>query len=160
MSFQTRLTNLETSFYLTLEGYKKAFIRNAREDTDESKNFLEQAKGRLNKIFSNLIQLRADITNQIGVNKNNIVSGNKQITTAETSWRSAKKQLDNEYGVNLAAKPLKHDTNIEKNSSYLTSLCYILGIIMIIILIIKQFKAAQIPVARAVAIPRVRGIAV
>ena len=71
-----------------------------------------------------------------------------------------KKQLDNEYEVNLAAKPLKHDTNIEKNSSYLTSLCYILGIIMIIILIIKQFKAAQIPVATAVAIPRVRGVAV
>ena len=51
MSFQTRLTNLETSFYLTLEGYKKAFIRNAREETDESKNLYSQAKGRLNKIF-------------------------------------------------------------------------------------------------------------
>ena len=160
MSFQTRLTNLETSFYLTLEGYKKAFIRNAREETNESKNLYSQAKGRLNKIFSNLIQLRAEISNQIGTNKDDIVLGNSQITDAEGSWKSAKYTLENEYDINLAAKPLKLDTNREKNSSYLTSLLYILGIIMIIMLIIKQFKAAQMPTAIAVAIPKVRGISV
>ena len=44
MSFQTRLSNLETSFYLTLEGYKKAFIRDAREDTDESKNLYSRPR--------------------------------------------------------------------------------------------------------------------
>ena len=160
MSFQTRLTNLETSFYLTLEGYKKAFIRNAREETNESKNLYSQAKGRLNKIFSNLIQLRAEISNQIGTNKDDIVSGNTQISVAENSWNTSKDNLKNEYEINLAAKPLKNDTNIEKNSSYLTSLLYVLGIIMIVILIIKQFKATQLPTATGIPIARARPISV
>ena len=158
MSFQTRISNLDTSFYLTLEGYKKAFIRNAREETEESKNLYAQAKGRLNKIFSNLIQLRAEITNQISTNKTNIVSGNTEITVAENSWNSSKNNLKNEYEINLAAKPLKNNTNKEKNSSYLTSLLYVLGIIMIGILIIKQFKAAQISIPTAIPIARARRI--
>ena len=160
MSFQTRISNLETSFYLTLEGYKKAFIRNAREDTEESKNLYAQAKGRLNKVFSNLIQLRAEISNQISANKDGIVSGNTQIDVAENSWNTSKTNLQNEYEINLAAKPLKNDTNKEKNSSYLTSLLYVLGIIMIVILIIKQFKAVQLPTTTAMPIAKAHPISV
>ena len=55
---------------------------------------------------------------------------------------------------------LKNDTNKEKNSSYLTSLLYVLGIIMIVILIIKQFKAAQLPTATGIPIARARPISV
>ncbi len=55
-----------------------------------------------------------------------------------------------------AAKPLKRDTYKEKNSTYLTNLFYILGLIAIMVLIIKQFRSNTpavnnaIPVARAV----------
>ena len=55
-----------------------------------------------------------------------------------------------------AANPLKRDTYKEKNSTTLTNLFYILGLIAIMVLIIKQFKTNStpgnnaIPVARAV----------
>ena len=149
MSYPEQISNLEKSFYLTLEGYKNTYIQKARDDTNENKNLFNQAEGRLNGVFRDLITLRSNISSTIGVNKNNIAAGNAQITVAENSWNNSKKKLRNQYGTNLAAKPLKHDTNIEKNDTYLTSLFYILGIITIVTLIIKQFKSNNLPTATA-----------
>jgi len=158
MSFQRRIINLERNFYLTLEGYKNAYIQRARDDTSENKNLFNQAEGRLNNVFSSLIQLQADIQATIKSNTSEISQGNRQITQAKKSWDNSKQELENEYSTNLAAKPLKLDTYTEKNSTSLTNLFYVLGLIAIMVLIIKQFKSNPtagnnaIPVAKAVPI--------
>ena len=158
MSFHKRITNLERNFYLTLEGYKNAYIQKERDDTSENKNLFNQAEGRLNTVFSSLIQLQADIQSTIKSNTSEISKGNRQITRAKKSWDDSKQELENEYSSNLASKPLKRDTYKEKNSTALTNLFYILGLIAIMVLIIKQFKSNSpsgnnaIPVAKAVPI--------
>lgn len=156
MSFPQRINNLEKNFYLTLEGYKNAYIQKERDATSENINLFDGAERRLNNVFSSLIQLQADIQATIANNKDVMSKGNAQITTAKQSWEKSKQELQNEYATNLAAKPLKRDTYKEKNSTYLTNLFYILGLIAIMVLIIKQFKSNTpvvnnaIPVARAV----------
>ena len=156
MSFKSRINNLEKNFYLTLEGYKNAYIQKERDDTSENINLFGGAERRLNRVFSSLIQLQADIQATITANKEEMTQGNKQITSAKQSWNNSKQELENEYGINLAAKPLKRDTYKEKGSTSLTNLFYILGLIAIMVLIIKQFKSNPavannaIPIARAV----------
>jgi hypothetical protein len=156
MSFKGRINNLEKNFYLTLEGYKNAYIQKERDATSENINLFGGAERRLNTVFSSLIQLQADIQSTIKTNAVDIRQGNTQITSAKKSWDNSKQELKNEYATNLAAKPLKQDTYKEKNSTTLTNLFYVLGLIAIMVLIIKQFKANSpagnnaIPVARAV----------
>jgi hypothetical protein len=156
MSFKRRIDNLEKNFYLTLDAYKNAYIQRERDNTSENINLFGGAERRLNTVFSSLIQLQADIQSTIKTNAIDISQGNTQITTAKKSWTDSKRELKNEYATNLAANPLKRDTYKEKNSTTLTNLFYILGLIAIMVLIIKQFKTNStpgnnaIPVARAV----------
>jgi DNA repair exonuclease SbcCD ATPase subunit len=154
MTFNTRINNLEKSFYLSLEGYKKAYVQKARDNTSENQNIFNSAEGRLNRVFSDLVQLTADIQNTIKTNSDTISVGNAQITSAKESWDSAKTELQNEYTNNLAADPLKHDTNLEKNSSYLTNLFYALGLMGIMTLIIKQFKSKSLQISNAIPVAK------
>ena len=104
--FHKRINNLEKNFYLTLEGYKNAYIQ--KEDaTSENINLFDGAERRLNNVFSSLIQLQADIQATISNNKDVMSKGNAQITTAKQSWENSKQELQNEYATNLAAKPSK-----------------------------------------------------
>ena len=116
MAFQKRIDNLEKKFYLTIEGYKNAYIQKARENTSESNNIFNQAEGRLNNVFSDLIQLKAEIHNTISANKESIAQGNVQITEAKNSWDKSKKELEKEYSTNLASNQ-KAEERIHKVAS-------------------------------------------
>ena len=105
MSFKGRINNLEKNFYLTLEGYKNAYIQKERDATSENINLFGGAERRLNTVFSSLIQLQADIQSTIKTNAVDIRQGNTQITSAKKSWDNSKQELKNEYATNLAAKP-------------------------------------------------------
>ena len=154
MAFQKRIDNLEKKFYLTIEGYKNAYIQKARENTSESNNIFNQAEGSLNNVFSDLIQLKAEIHNTISANKESIAQGNVQITEAKNSWDKSKKELEKEYSTNLASNPLKHNTNTEKNSTYLTNLFYVLGLVTLIGLTIKQFKSSDVPTSTGIPVAK------
>ena len=154
MSFNTRINNLEKSFYLSLEGYKNAYVQKARDNTSENQNIFNSAEGRLNRVFSDLVQLTADIQNTIKANSDTISVGNNQITSAKESWDNAKNELQNEYTNNLAADPLKHNTYLEKNSSYLTNLFYVLGLMGIMALIIRQFKSKSLPISNGIPVAK------
>jgi hypothetical protein len=152
--FGDSIEELNTMFFLTLERYKKAFIQNGKNETSETKNLLSQAEGALNNIFKDLILLKANIGARINANKNTIVAGDKQIAVAENSWTQSKSTLRNQRDSNLAAKPLKHDTNIQKNETYLTSIFYVIGIVTIGALIVKQFQTNKIPLPSSIPITR------
>ena len=154
LPFPQRITNLERNFYLTLEGYKNAYVQKERDDTSENKNLFNQAEGRLNRVFSSLIQLQADIQATIKSNASEISKGDIQITNAKTSWDNSKQELRDEYNNNLAAKPLKQDTFTEKSSTSLTNLFYALGLIAIMVLIIKQFKSNSTPINNAIPVAK------
>lgn len=149
--FDDRIEELNTMFFLTLDRYKKAYIQNAKNETGETKNILSQAEGALNNVFKELILLKANIGSRVNANKNTIVAGDEQISVAEESWNQSKSTLRNQRDTNLAAKPLKHDTNLQKNETYLTSIFYVIGIVAIGALIVKQFQTNKIPlpIARA-----------
>ena len=152
--FDDRIEELNTMFFLTLERYKKAFIQNAKNETSETKNILSQAEGALNNVFKELILLKANIGSRVNANKNTIVAGDEQISVAEESWNQSKSTLRNQRDTNLAAKPLKHDTNLQKNETYLTSIFYVIGIVAIGALIVKQFQTNKIPLPISIPIAR------
>jgi hypothetical protein len=154
--FDESIEELNTMFFLTLDRYKKAYIQNAKNETSETKNILSQAEGALNNVFKELILLKANIGSRVNANKNTIVAGDEQITVAEESWNQSKSTLRNQRDMNLAAKPLKHDTNLQKNETYLTSIFYVIGIVAIGALIVKQFQTNKIP--SPISIPIARAI--
>ena len=57
MSFPQRITNLERNFYLTLEGYKNAYVQKERDDTSENKK---------NIIHKNHNYLQSSIKSKVG----------------------------------------------------------------------------------------------
>ena len=130
--YQSRLNNLENKKIIILENYKKSLINYKADPTSENKEIFNRYKNQLERdVYSNIFILQNEINKSIAQNNNNIMKTDTNIDVIESQYQNKLKLLEEKKNIDLAAKPLSHETKNRMIEEYLYLGYYSIAIIVL-----------------------------
>ena len=137
--YQTRLNNLENKKTIILENYKSSLINYKADPTSENKDFFNKYKNQLERdVYSNIFILQNEINKSITQNNNNIMKTDTNIDVIESQYQNKLKLLEEKKNIDLAAKPLSHETKNRMIEEYLYLGYYSIAIIAGVVFLYKK----------------------
>jgi hypothetical protein len=137
--YQSRLNNLENKKTIILENYKSSLINYKADPTSENKEIFDKYKNQLERdVYSNIFILKNEINKSISQNNNNIMKTDTNIDVIETQYQNKLKLLEEKKNIDLAAKPLSHETKNRMIEEYLYLGYYSIAIIAGVVFLYKK----------------------
>jgi hypothetical protein len=137
--YQSRLNNLENKKTIILENYKSSLINYKADPTSENKDFFNKYKNQLERdVYSNIFILQNEINKSIAQNNNNIMKTDTNIDVIESQYQNKLKLLEEKKNIDLAAKPLSHETKNRMIEEYLYLGYYSIAIIAGVVFLYKK----------------------
>ena len=137
--YQSRLNNLENKKTIILENYKKSLINYKADPTSENKEIFNRYKNQLERdVYSNIFILQNEINKSIAQNNNNIMKTDTNIDVIESQYQNKLKLLEEKKNIDLAAKPLSHETKNRMIEEYLYLGYYSIAIIAGVVFLYKK----------------------
>jgi len=137
--YQSRLNNLENKKIIILENYKKSLINYKADPTSENKEIFNRYKNQLERdVYSNIFILQNEINKSIAQNNNNIMKTDTNIDVIESQYQNKLKLLEEKKNIDLAAKPLSHETKNRMIEEYLYLGYYSIAIIAGVVFLYKK----------------------
>jgi len=137
--YQSRLNNLENKKTIILENYKSSLINYKADPTSENKEIFDKYKNQLERdVYSNIFILQNEINKSISQNNNNIMKTDTNIDVIETQYQNKLKLLEEKKNIDLAAKPLSHETKNKMIEEYLYLGYYSIAIIAGVVFLYKK----------------------
>ena len=137
--YQSRLNNLENKKTIILENYKSSLINYKADPTSENKEIFDKYKNQLERdVYSNIFILQNEINKSISQNNNNIMKTDTNIDVIESQYQNKLKLLEEKKNIDLAAKPLSHETKNRMIEEYLYLGYYSIAIIAGVVFLYKK----------------------
>jgi len=137
--YQSRLNNLENKKTIILENYKSSLINYKADPTSENKEIFDKYKNQLERdVYSNVFILKNEINKSISQNNNNIMKTDTNIDVIESQYQNKLKLLEEKKNIDLAAKPLSHETKNRMIEEYLYLGYYSIAIIAGVVFLYKK----------------------
>jgi len=137
--YQSRLNNLENKKTIILENYKSSLINYKADPTSENKEIFDKYKNQLERdVYSNIFILKNEINKSISQNNNNIMKTDTNIDVIESQYQNKLKLLEEKKNIDLAAKPLSHETKNRMIEEYLYLGYYSIAIIAGVVFLYKK----------------------
>ena len=137
--YQSRLNNLENKKTIILENYKSSLINYKADPTSENKEIFDKYKNQLEKdVYSNIFILQNEINKSISQNNEYIMKTDTNIDETEIQYQNKLKLLEEKKNIDLAAKPLSHETKNRMIEEYLYLGYYSIAIIAGVVFLYKK----------------------
>lgn len=137
--YQSRLNNLENKKTIILENYKSSLINYKADPTSENKEIFDKYKNQLERdVYSNIFILQNEINKSISQNNEYIMKTDTNIDETEIQYQNKLKLLEEKKSIDLAAKPLSHETKNKMIEEYLYLGYYSIAIIAGVVFLYKK----------------------
>ena len=137
--YQSRLNNLENKKTIILENYKSSLINYKADPTSENKEIFDKYKNQLERdVYSNIFILQNEINKSISQNNEYIMKTDTNIDETEIQYQNKLKLLEEKKSIDLAAKPLSHETKNRMIEEYLYLGYYSIAIIAGVVFLYKK----------------------
>lgn len=137
--YQSRLNNLENKKTIILENYKSSLINYKADPTSENKEIFDKYKNQLERdVYSNVFILQNEINKSISQNNEYIMKTDTNIDETEIQYQNKLKLLEEKKNIDLAAKPLSHETKNKMIEEYLYLGYYSIAIIAGVVFLYKK----------------------
>lgn len=137
--YQSRLNNLENKKTIILENYKSSLINYKADPTSENKEIFDKYKNQLERdVYSNIFILQNEINKSISQNNEHIMKTDTNIDETEIQYQNKLKLLEEKKNIDLAAKPLSHETKNKMIEEYLYLGYYSIAIIAGVVFLYKK----------------------
>lgn len=137
--YQSRLNNLENKKTIILENYKSSLINYKADPTSENKEIFDKYKNQLERdVYSNIFILQNEINKSISQNNEHIMKTDTNIDETEIQYQNKLKLLEEKKSIDLAAKPLSHETKNKMIEEYLYLGYYSIAIIAGVVFLYKK----------------------
>ena len=137
--YQSRLNNLENKKTIILENYKSSLINYKADPTSENKEIFDKYKNQLERdVYSNIFILQNEINKSISQNNEYIMKTDTNIDETEIQYQNRLKLLEEKKSIDLAAKPLSHETKNKMIEEYLYLGYYSIAIIAGVVFLYKK----------------------
>ena len=137
--YQSRLNNLENKKTIILENYKSSLINYKADPTSENKEIFDKYKNQLERdVYSNIFILQNEINKSISQNNGYIMKTDTNIDETEIQYQNKLKLLEEKKSIDLAAKPLSHETKNKMIEEYLYLGYYSIAIIAGVVFLYKK----------------------
>lgn len=137
--YQSRLNNLENKKTIILENYKSSLINYKADPTSENKEIFDKYKNQLERdVYSNIFILQNEINKSISQNNEYIMKTDTNIDETEIQYQNKLKLLEEKKNIDLAAKPLSHETKNKMIEEYLYLGYYSIAIIAGVVFLYKK----------------------
>ena len=137
--YQTKLNNLENKKTIILENYKSSLINYKADPTSENKEIFDKYKNQLERdVYSNIFILQNEINKSISQNNEYIMKTDTNIDETEIQYQNKLKLLEEKKSIDLAAKPLSHETKNKMIEEYLYLGYYSIAIIAGVVFLYKK----------------------
>lgn len=134
---ESQLTNYKKKFYILLEKYKNNYILANSEETNDSRNFLNNTEGNIHKLFNDLFLFKSSLLEETNNIESSLEKDNETIEKYKTQISILRKKLDNIENKYNASKPMKEFTMYSFQRKYID---YLLLLIIFIVLVIAFIK--------------------
>lgn len=133
----SQLLNYKKRFYILLEKYKNNYILANSEETNDSRNFLNNTESNIHKLFNDLFLFKSSLLEETNNIESSLEKDNETIQKYKTQISILRKKLDNIENKYNASKPMKEFTMYSFQRKYID---YLLLLIMFIVLVIAFIK--------------------
>ena len=134
---ESQLTNYKKKFYIFLEKYKNNYILANSEETNESRNFLQNTESNIHKLFNDIFLFKSSMVKKTNEIENSLEKDNETIQTYKTQISILRKKLDNIENNYNASKPMKEITMYSFQRKYID---YLLLLIIFTVLVVSFLK--------------------
>jgi hypothetical protein len=133
------INNIKYTFLSILDDYKKYYINiNKNPDSSEFQSYYSNTKSQIDKLNNNLIQLNRTMESKIiELNKENTYKLNK-LNTEKKKIKELEELLNYLQSSGNGSQKLIYDTKVKYNYQYYNNIELLLGIIIVILLVIKN----------------------
>lgn len=134
---ESQLINYKKKFYILLEKYKNNYILANSEETNDSKNFLNNSESNIHKLFNDLFLFKSSLLEETNNIENSLEKDNEAIQNYKSQISILRKKLNNIENKYNASKPMKEFTMYSFQRKYVD---YLLLLIIFTFLVIAFIK--------------------
>jgi hypothetical protein len=134
---ESQLINYKKKFYILLEKYKNNYILANSEETNDSRNFLNNTESNIHKLFNDLFLFKSSLLEETNNIESSLEKDNETIQKYKSQISILRKKLNNIENNYNASKPMKEFTMYSFQRKYVD---YLLLLIIFILLVIAFIK--------------------
>lgn len=134
---ESQLLNYKKKFYILLEKYKNNYILANSEETNDSRNFLNNTESNIHKLFNDLFLFKSSLLEETNNIESSLEKDNETIQKYKSQISILRKKLNNIENKYNASKPMKEFTMYSFQRKYID---YLLLLIIFTVLVIAFIK--------------------